>query len=216
MGDEKADMVFTDPPYNANYEGRGKNNLGKIQNDNLSNDSFDKFINAFIPPIKTNTKSGGVFYICCNWKDSYPRFFFALLTHGLTISANIVWNKGSGGMGWQDYRYQYEFIIYAISEGHKWYGGRTETDIWDFNRASTAKYTHPTQKPIDLPIKAITNSSKGDDVVLDTFLGSGTTMIACENLGRKCRGCEIDPGYVAVELQRYKDTFPGKEIKLIS
>lgn len=212
MDGKKADMVFTDPPYNADYEGRGKNNLGKIDNDAMSNDQFDKFINGFVPLLITFTKDGGAFYVCCNWKDSYPRFYFNLQNSGINISANIVWNKGSGGMGWQDYRYQYEFIIYGFKKGdsHSWYGGRTETDIWEKNRDARQSYNHPTQKPVELSARAIKNSSKSEDIVLDLFLGSGSTLIACEQTNRICYGMEIDPKYIDVIRKRYAK-FIGKE-----
>lgn len=206
MNGEKADMVFTDPPYNANYKSRGENELLRkgIKNDNMSDDAFEEFIKAFISTTLLSIKDGASLYYCCNWKDSYPRFYFNLQNAGINISANIVWNKGSGGMGWQDYRFQYEFIIYGFKKGasHKWYAGRSETDIWDFNRDGRSEYKHPTQKPVQLSSKAITNSSKSDDLVLDLFLGSGSTMVAAHQLKRKCYGMELDCKYVEVIVTR--------------
>ena len=217
MNGAKADMVFTDPPYNADYKSRGKNELLRagIKNDNMSDKSFDDFIKAFVATCLLSIKNGASLYFCCNWKDSYPRFFFNLQDAGVNISANIVWNKGSGGMGWQDYRYQYEFIIYGFKTGakHSWYGGRTETDVWDIGRDHRTDYKHPTQKPVAIPAKAINNSSKSGDLTLDLFLGSGTTMVAAEQLGRKCYGIELDPKYCAVIIDRMIKAFPGIEIK---
>jgi DNA modification methylase len=208
MNGEKADMVFTDPPYNANYKSRGENELLRkgIKNDNMSDDAFEEFIKAFISTTLLSIKDGASLYYCCNWKDSYPRFYFNLQNAGINISANIVWNKGSGGMGWQDYRFQYEFIIYGFKKGasHKWYAGRSETDIWDFNRDGRSEYKHPTQKPVQLSSKAITNSSKSDDLVLDLFLGSGSTMVAAHQLKRKCYGMELDPKYCQVIIDRMR------------
>jgi DNA modification methylase len=208
MNGEKADMVFTDPPYNANYKSRGKDvDLREgIKNDNMSDDAFEDFIKAFISTTLLAIKDGASLYYCCNWKDSYPRFYFNLQEAGINISANIVWNKGSGGMGWQDYRFQYEFIIYGFKKGaaHSWYAGRSETDIWDFNRDGRSEYKHPTQKPIQLSSKAILNSSKSDDLVLDLFLGSGSTMVAAHQLKRKCYGMELDPKYCQVIIDRMK------------
>ena len=208
MNGEKADMVFTDPPYNANYKSRGKDvDLREgIKNDNMSDDAFEDFIKAFISTTLLAIKDGASLYYCCNWKDSYPRFYFNLQEAGINISANIVWNKGSGGMGWQDYRFQYEFIIYGFKKGaaHSWYAGRSETDIWDFNRDGRSEYKHPTQKPIQLSSKAILNSSKSDDLVLDLFLGSGSTMAAAHQLKRKCYGMELDPRYCQVIIDRMK------------
>ena len=208
MNGEKADMVFTDPPYNANYKSRGKDvDLREgIKNDNMSDDAFEDFIKAFISTTLLAIKDGASLYYCCNWKDSYPRFYFNLQEAGINISANIVWNKGSGGMGWQDYRFQYEFIIYGFKKGaaHSWYAGRSETDIWDFNRDGRSEYKHPTQKPIQLSSKAILNSSKSDDLVLDLFLGSGSTMAAAHQLKRRCFGMELDPRYCQVIIDRMK------------
>jgi site-specific DNA-methyltransferase (adenine-specific) len=217
MNGEKADMVFTDPPYNANYKSQGKNVdlRAGIKNDNMEAEAFEEFIKAFIATTLLSIKDGSSLYFCCNWKDSYPRFYFNLEQAGINISANIVWNKGSGGMGWQDYRYQYEFIIYGFKKGaaHSWYGGRSETDIWDFSRDGRTEYKHPTQKPIQLSSKAIKNSSKSSDLVLDLFLGSGSTMVAAHQLNRKCYGMELDPKYCQVIIDRMKKLDPDIEIK---
>ena len=217
MNGNKADMVFTDPPYNANYKSRGADETLRkgIKNDNMSDDDFEDFIKGFIGTTLLSIKDGASLYFCCNWKDSYPRFYFNLQEAGVNISANIVWNKGSGGMGWQDYRYQYEFIIYGFKKGaaHKWYAGRGETDIWDFNRDGRTEYKHPTQKPIQLSSKAITNSSKTDDLCLDLFLGSGSTMVASHQLKRKCYGMELDPKYCQVIVDRMQKLDPTLTIK---
>lgn len=217
MDGEKADMVFTDPPYNANYKSRGENELLRkgIKNDNMSNDDFEQFIKGFVSTCLLNIKDGASLYFCCNWKDSYPRFYFNLQEAGINISANIVWNKGSGGMGWQDYRHQYEFIIYGFKLGakHSWYGGRTETDVWDIGRDNRTDYKHPTQKPIAIPAKAITNSSKSGDLVMDLFTGSGSTMVAAHQLKRKCYGMELDPKYCDVIVNRMLKLDPTLRIK---
>ena len=217
MNGEKADMVFTDPPYNANYKSRGENELLRkgIKNDNMSNDDFEQFIKGFVSTCLLNIKDGASLYFCCNWKDSYPRFYFNLQEAGINISANIVWNKGSGGMGWQDYRYQYEFIIYGFKLGakHSWYGGRTETDVWDIGRDNRTDYKHPTQKPIAIPTKAITNSSKSGDLVMKLFTGSGSTMVASHQLNRKCYGMELDPKYCQVIVDRMRKLDPNLTIK---
>jgi DNA modification methylase len=217
MNGQKADMVFTDPPYNANYKSRGENELLRkgIKNDNMSSDDFEKFIKGFTSTCLLNIKDGASLYFCCNWKDSYPRFYFNLQEAGINISANIVWNKGSGGMGWQDYRYQYEFIIYGFKLGakHSWYGGRTETDVWDIGRDNRTDYKHPTQKPIAIPTKAINNSSKSGDLVMELFTGSGSTMVAAHQLKRKCYGMELDPKYCQVILDRMIKLDPTLTIK---
>ena len=208
MNGKKADMVFTDPPYNANYKSRGSNSLLRkgIKNDNMSDNEFDKFVKTFISNLLISINDGASLYCCCNWKDSYPCFYYNFQDAGINISANIVWNKKSAGMGWQDYRYQYEFIIYGFKIGskHNWYGERLETDIWELSRDTRTEYKHPTQKPIQLSSKAMQNSSKEGDIVLDLFLGSGSTMVAAHQLNRKCYGMEIDPIYCQVIINRMR------------
>jgi DNA modification methylase len=217
MNGQKADMVFTDPPYNANYKSRGENELLRkgIKNDNMSSDDFEDFIQGFVSTCILNIKEGASVYFCCNWKDSYPRFYFNLEKAGINISANIVWNKGSGGMGWQDYRYQYEFIIYGFLKGkaHKWFGGRTETDVWDIKRDNRTDYNHPTQKPIEISSRALKNSSEKNDLIMELFTGSGSTMVASHQLKRKCYGMELDPKYCQVIIDRMKKLDPSLVIK---
>jgi site-specific DNA-methyltransferase (adenine-specific) len=217
MNGELADMVFTDPPYNANYKSRGENELLRkgIKNDNMSSDDFEDFIQGFVSTCILNIKEGASVYFCCNWKDSYPRFYFNLEKAGINISANIVWNKGSGGMGWQDYRYQYEFIIYGFLKGkaHKWFGGRTETDVWDIKRDNRTDYNHPTQKPIEISSRALKNSSEKNDLIMELFTGSGSTMVASHQLNRKCYGMELDPKYCQVIIDRMKKLDPSLVIK---
>ena len=214
MGGLKADLVFTDPPYNADYKSRGGNELLRkgIKNDAMSNQAFDEFIGGFLPMLFTASKEGASFYICCNWKDSYPRFYNHITEAGMNVSSCIVWDKKSGGMGWQDYRYQYELIIYGFKKdkAHTWYGGRTETDIWQFSRETRSEYVHPTQKPVDLIERALNNSSKAGDCILDLFGGSGSTLIACQKTGRDARLMELDPIYADVIVQRWQN-FTGQE-----
>ncbi len=209
-----ADMVFTDPPYNADYKSRGGNELLRkgIKNDAMSNQAFDDFISGFLPMMFAASKEGASFYVCCNWKDSYPRFYNHITDAGMNVSSCIVWDKKSGGMGWQDYRYQYELIIYGFKKdkAHSWYGGRTETDIWQFSRENRTDYVHPTQKPVELIERAINNSSKAGDCVVDLFGGSGSTLIACEKTGRHSRLLELDPIYVDVIVKRWQD-FTGQD-----
>ena len=120
-------------------------------------------------------------------------------------------------MGWQDYRVQHEPILYGWKEGkgkHYFIPDRSKTTIWKFNRDSQATYVHPTQKPVVLSEEAILNSSKGLDIVLDLFGGSGSTLIACEKTNRKARLMELDPKYVDVIIERWEN-FTGKKAKKI-
>ena len=219
LENNKADMVFTDPPYNANYKSRGKDKLLRkgIKNDNMSNNDFQRFAEKIFLSIKNNIYKGTSFYICCNWKDSYPRFYFIAEKNELNVSNCIVWNKENAGMGWNDYRYQFEFIIYGFEKNkkHNFYGDRKNTDLWSLKRDAKQTYSHPTQKPVELIEKAIKNSSLQDHKILDLFLGSGSTLIACEKTKRKCFGMELDPKYVDVIIKRWED-YTGKKAELIN
>ena len=218
LSNKKADLVFTDPPYNADYKSQGKNVLLRkgIKNDNMSNDDFQIFAENIFKAIKENTYKGSSMYICCNWKDSYPRFYFIAEKNNINVSNCIVWNKESAGMGWNDYRYQFEFILYGFekTKKHNFYGDRKNTDMWSLKRDNRNTYEHPTQKPVELIERAIINSSLQEQTVLDLFLGSGSTLIACEKTKRKCYGIELDPTYVDVIIQRWEN-FTGKKAKKI-
>ena len=125
--------------------------------------------------------------------------------------------KQSAGMGWQDYRAQHEPILYGWKPGtgkHFYCGDRAKTTIWKIGRDAQSKYVHPTQKPVALPEEAINNSSKGQDIVLDLFGGSGSTLIACEKNGRYARLMELDPKYCDVIVKRWED-FTGKKAVLL-
>tara|TARA_R100001082_G_scaffold22052_1_gene10611 strand:+ start:2099 stop:3343 length:1245 start_codon:yes stop_codon:yes gene_type:complete len=216
MQGKKADLVFTDPPYNADYKSRGADELLKkgIKNDNMSDDEFQNFIEKVFCAIKQNIYKGSSMYVCCNWKDSYPRFYFIAKENDVNVSNCIVWNKESAGMGWQDYRYQFEFILYGFenSKTHNFYGDRTNTDLWSLKREARQKYVHPTQKPVELIEKAIKNSSLPEHTVLDLFLGSGSTLIASQKNNRKCFGIELDPKYCDVIIERWQNYTQEKAI----
>ena len=219
LNNSKADMVFTDPPYNADYKSRGKDELLRqgIKNDNMSDDEFQKFAEQIFFIIKSNIYNGSSLYVCCNWKDSYPRFYFIAQKNNLNVSNCIVWNKENAGMGWNDYRYQFEFIIYGFEKNkkHNFYGDRKNTDLWSLKRDAKQSYSHPTQKPVELIEKAIQNSSLQEHKILDIFLGSGSTLIACEKTNRKCFGMELDPKYCDVIIQRWED-YTGKKAEKIN
>jgi len=200
MGDEKVDMVFTDPPYNIDYQDLKKKH-SKIKNDNKSDYDFKKFLTSALKGIPETS------YICCNWM-TYSIFKSILEEIKRPVKSCIVWDKENPAQNLDKYYKQHEFVLYTGKLG----GEKTlRGDVWRIPRGKSDM--HPTMKPIELVAMAISDNPSAA-AVLDPFLGSGTTMIACENLGRKCRGCEIDPSYVAVILQRYKDTF-GKEPVLI-
>ena len=187
MDGVKADMVFTDPPYNVAFNGRsGKFDV--IENDDLSENDFRDLITASCNIIRTlNPKE---YYIWCNWK------FYGILQEQLDYKSCIVWAKNVFGMG-KGYRHQHEFCLFngTIDEGIN-----NESDLWEI--AKDTNYVHPTQKPVALCARALKNH-KDANVVVDLFGGSGSTLIACEQLNRKCYMCELDPHYVDVIVQRY-------------
>lgn len=195
MENQKADMVFTDPPYNVAFNGRsGKFDV--IMNDDLADDDFDAFINEWINTFEA--KKPNTFYICCNWA------FYGVLQKRLSPKACIVWAKNVFGLG-KGYRHQHEFILFdgLIDPEIK-----NESDLWQI--AKDKNYKHPTQKPVELSERAIRNSSKPQNFVLDYFGGSGSTLIACEKTGRQGRVMELDPIYVDVIVTRWQE-YTGKQ-----
>lgn len=212
--DNIADMIFTDPPYNVDYSGRGKNDLGKIINDNMDENKFVLFLDDVFKLMSDNLKPLSILYVCHPDSHSKPKIAFEIaFDKYFKKSSTLIWNKGNAGMGWQDYRSQHEPILYGWKEGkgkHNFYGDRTKTSIWNIKRDSTTQYKHPTQKPVELIKEAILNSSKEKDIIFDPFSGSGSTLIACEKLNRICYGIELDTKFVDVIIQRWQQ-FTGKE-----
>lgn len=214
MNGHKADMVFTDPPYNVDYSGRGKNNLGKIKNDAMTDNEFTDFCRGFFSCYQSAMKPLACIYVCHPDSQSAPKIAFEItFSEYFKKSSTLIWVKQSAGMGWQDYRAQHEPILYGWKEGsgqHYFVGHRDKTTIWNVKRDAQTSYVHPTQKPVKLVEEAILNSSKGEDLILDLFLGSGSTLIASEKTGRVCYGMELDPKYADVIIKRWQD-FTGKD-----
>ena len=202
MGGEKADMVFTDPPYGIDYSGGRtqviqEKDYGKIMNDTLQGEDLGNLIcNVF----KFN-KGGADVYICCSPIMQKP-FLDYLEKECKELNAVIVWDKKTAGLGYMAYRRQCEFILFIKGTPfHK--GDKTDFDLWSIARDNAQSYVHGTQKPVAVPARAITNSSKVDDLVLDFFGGSGSTLIAAEKLGRRARIMELDPKYCDVIRKRW-------------
>lgn len=195
MDGNKADMVFTDPPYNVAFNGRsGKFDV--ILNDDLSQTDFESFIEGWLQTFEAARPNS--FYICCNWA------FYGILQSRLKPKACIVWAKNVFGLG-KGYRHQHEFILFdgLIDPEIK-----NESDLWQI--AKDKNYQHPTQKPVELSERAIKNSSRPQNLILDYFGGSGSTLIACEKSQRKARLMELDPKYVDVIVTRWQD-YTGKQ-----
>lgn len=242
--DQGIDMVVTDPPYNVNYEGAA----GKIQNDNMGDKEFKKFLVSVMKNIFDVLKPGGAFYI---WHaDSEGlKFRQAVEEAGLSLKQCLVWVKSSFSLGRQDYQWKHEPCLYGWKPGekHSWYGNRKNTttitmadleDLKSKNKSELIQWIeencckdelettvfyekkpvkselHPTMKPIKLIARQIQNSSVENDRVLDLFGGSGTTLIACEQLHRKCFTMEYDPHYVEVIIDRWEKFTGNKAIKI--
>jgi DNA modification methylase len=214
MGGKQADMVWTDAPYNMNYKSKKK---GGILNDNMKEEKFVEFSEQFVARIKENLKSGGVFYMCSGY-SSYIPFIYALKANNLEFANPIIWVKNQLGMGMNDYRHSHEMILkgkgnkksaqpilYGWNEGkHYFINVHDEGDVWEIKKRATNTMVHPTQKPIELISRAIRNSSKRDQIVLDLFGGSFSTLISCEKEGRIFYGMDLDPKYVEIGIKRWQ------------
>mgnify|MGYP002023513572 FL=1 len=204
MGSQKADLVLTDPPYNVAYVGKTKDQL-KIKNDSLNDQQFRKFLKDAFAVIDKKLKEGASFYIWHADSEGY-NFRGACRDTNWEVRQCLIWNKNSIVMGRQDYHWRHEPCLYGWKSGaaHNWYADRKQQTILDFRRPQKSK-VHPTMKPIDLLCYLIKNSSKIGDVVIDSFLGSGSTLIACEKTGRQCYGVELDPQYCDVIVKRWEN-----------
>lgn len=212
MGGVEADLYLTDPPYNVDYTGKTKDAL-KIENDVMSNDNFRQFLQDAFLAAKDVMKPGAAFYIWHADSEGY-NFRGACFDVGLTVRECLVWVKNSLVLGRQDYQWQHEPCLYGWTEGtHSWYSDRKQTTVLNFDRPSR-NAEHPTMKPVALFDYLIRNSTKKGNVVLDSFGGSGTTIIACEQNGRKGYCMELDPKYVDVIIERW-EKLTGKKAVLI-
>ena len=203
------DMWLTDPPYNVAYEGGTKEKL-TIQNDSMGDDDFRQFLRDAYVAADAVMKAGAVFYIWHADSEGY-NFRGAAKDAGWQVRQCLVWKKSSLVMGRQDYHWQHEPCLYGWKEGaaHLWATDRKQTTILEFNKPSR-NGEHPTMKPVELFEYQMLNNTKGADLVLDSFGGSGTTIIAAEKHGRYGRLMELDPKYCDVIVKRWQE-FTGKE-----
>lgn len=202
MDGRKANLVLTDPPYNVDF--KGANGL-KIKNDRMKADQFYAFLLSAFQNFADNLESGGSAYIF-HADTEGENFRRAFREAGFHLSGTCVWAKDSFVMGRSPYQWQHEPILYGwLKSGtHKWYAGRSEATIWNFPKPKRNS-DHPTSKPLDLLAYPIRNSSQANGIVLDTFGGSGSTLIACEQTDRICNMLEIDEKYASVILRRYAE-----------
>lgn len=246
MDGEKADLVFTDPPYGVSYKGTNNPNGREweiIKNDKLRGDELFLFLLEAFKNIKRFLKLGGAFYI---WYANSNSIQFETALKGAELKQKqiLIWQKGMV-LGHSDYHWSYEPCLYGChpEKNCEWFGDRCQTtyidlnpkdiekmkkeemvefiknlyeesDVWKIKRDNANLYVHPTQKPIALSAKAIKNSSQQNNIVLDLFGGSGSTLMGCEQLNRKARLMEFDPKYVDVIIKRWEDFTGKKAIKI--
>lgn len=213
---ERIDLVITDPPYNVAYKGGTKDKL-TIKNDDLSNDEFENLLRDFYANAFVSMKEGAGIYVfhADSEGEKFRRYF---RESNLKLTQCLIWLKNSLVLGRQDYQWQHEPVLfggkeytdhdpvlYGWKEGekHRWYNNRKQTTLLKFDRPQR-NAEHPTMKPIPLIGYLINNSSKPEDLIFDFFMGSGSTLIAAEQLNRRCFGCELDPKYCDVIVDRYK------------
>jgi DNA modification methylase len=205
------DLLLTDPPYNIDYEG-GSKKRDKIANDKI--DNFREFLIKCFSNAGSVMKAGASYYIWYADTESY-NVRGSVMDVGWTIRQNLIWNKDNSTFGRSDYHWKHEPCLYGWIDGasHNWMGDRKQTTVIEFKRPSKSKL-HSTMKPVGLMEYQITNNTKGKDIVLDLFGGSGSTLIACEKLDRICNTIEFDPKYCDVIVKRWEN-FTGKKAKLI-
>ncbi len=229
MNGEKADMIFTDPPYGVAYKSRGK--LGKVIGDNLSDKEFNILLQKAFSNAFNTTKKDASFYICFGNKKLH--FIVPILLEiGYYLSDFIVWYKNQFVLSGSDYHSQMELVIYGwkqeyINEWeamlygfkgeskHRWYGGRTQSNVWEIDREYAGNYLHPTMKPVAIITRALNNNTLINNIVQDLFGGSGSTLIACEKIQRRCYMMEIEPKYADVIIERW-EKYTDKKVKLIN
>jgi DNA modification methylase len=216
LGGARPSMAFTDPPYNVSLGDHGGQQRGsrrrRIANDSMDPIAWETFVRAWGRNLIASVD--GALYVCMSSKEM-PLVSRVLAEEGGHWSDTLIWRKDRFVLGRADYQRAYEPIWFGWREGvsHHWCGDRDQDDVWEINRPSDAPL-HPTMKPLALMERAIANSSKPGDLVLDLFAGSGSTLIACERTGRRCAALELDPRYVDVVLARW-ERFSGEKAERI-
>ncbi len=213
MGDAQADMLITDPPYNVDYEGGTKDKL-KILNDHQEDSAFRQFLIDAFKAADSVMKPGAAFYIWHADSEGY-NFRGACRDVGWPVRQCLVWNKNAMVMGRQDYQWKHEPCLYGWKEGaaHLWASDRKQVTVIDWNKPNKNDI-HPTMKPVGLFDYQIRNNTREDAAVLDLFGGSGTSLIACEQDGRRCYTMELDPRYVDAIITRWENLTGQKAVLL--
>ena len=220
---DRIDLWVSDPPYGVSYADKNKylNAVAKgnriqtpIANDHLTLDEATDLWRKAFGIVFEFAKPGCVYYVHAPQGGDLMMMMMTLRECGWLLKPQIIWVKNNHVLGRSDYQLKHEPILYGWKEGsHYWNGSRSEMSVWQVDKPQNSDF-HPTTKPVELAEKAIQNSSKPGELVFDGFLGSGTTLIACERLGRRCRAVEIEPGYCAVAIQRWVDMTGGEPVLL--
>lgn len=202
MDGKRANLIVTDPPYGVSF--KASDGL-TIQNDSLKGEEFYQFLLSAFQNMASHLEPGGSAYVFHADTEGL-NFRKAFIDAGFHLAGTCIWVKNSLVLGRSDYQWQHEPILYGFLQNgkHKWYSDRKQTTVWNFDKPKRNK-DHPTSKPLDLLAYPIHNSSQENSIVLDTFGGSGSTMMACEQLGRICYMSELDEKYASVILRRYVD-----------
>lgn len=213
MDGELADLFLTDPPYNVNYEGATKDKL-KIQNDSMTDEKFRAFLTDAFLSANDVMKGGAAFYIWHADSEGF-NFRYAVRSADWQLRETLIWNKNAMVMGRQDYQWKHEPCLYGWKSGagHAWYGDRKQTTVINFDKP-LRNGEHPTMKPVGLFGYLMQNSSKEGDIILDSFGGSGTTIIASEQLNRRARVMELDEHYCDVIVDRWENLTGKEAVKL--
>lgn len=207
------DLLLTDPPYNVNYQG-GTAKREKLKNDNMKAEEYRKFLTAAFTNAYEYMRDGACFYVWHSTRE-HRNFETALNNAGLQVRQQLIWSKNHFILGRADYHWKHEPCLYGWKDGaaHSWYSDRKQTTVLNFKKP-TKNRLHPTMKPIEMMRYLIGNSTKEGDKVLDLFGGSGSTLIACEELNRICYTMELEPKYCEVIIERW-ETLTGKKAALL-
>lgn len=211
LGDKKANLVVTDPPYNVNVE----ETAGKIKNDDMSDTDFFQFLFNMFVNVEQSMEDDASIYVFHADTEGL-NFRKAFKDAGFYLSGCCVWKKNALVLGRSPYQWQHEPVLYGWKQKgkHQWFSDRKQTTIWEYDRPKSSK-EHPTMKPVQLMAYPIQNSSMRGTLVLDPFLGSGSTLIAADQTGRICYGIELDEKFVDVIVKRYMEATENTDVKLI-
>jgi site-specific DNA-methyltransferase (adenine-specific) len=211
LGDKKANLVVTDPPYNVNVE----ETAGKIKNDDMSDADFFQFLfNVFVNVEQSMEDDASIYVFHADTEGL--NFRKAFKEAGFYLSGCCVWKKNALVLGRSPYQWQHEPVLYGWKQKgkHQWFSDRKQTTIWEYDRPKSSK-EHPTMKPVQLMAYPIQNSSMRGTLILDPFLGSGSTLIAADQTGRVCYGIELDEKFVDVIVKRYMEATEKSDVQLI-